>query len=714
MWHIARSLARRNHYGRLLTGFLVVASFLWTFAVLAVVAQLSLYDAAAHRVGQYRLVQPEHRDEAQYFYDIQRRGFADGTGSLVFTVVPRYADVPPPSFLPRDLPFGTMVASPAWLASPEAQQGWEIAERRVEGLGNVVGWPDEKLAIYWADPASARTEAMEPLARFEQGAGIELSGSFEYTNPGREIATFAMAMLLPGLLAYVSALRVGSGNRAHRVELLRQLGFSRSRITGLQLLELLPPVVGGTMLAFVVFVPFFAVPHIILRWVNTVVSAADLRAHWLWFVAAAIGALLVSIALVASPLGLRRERADIWRPRNAQAPKTLIWQAIAVIIWGCLGTILVAIVKSSDWILATPFVLIFIVVGFVLLLPLSLRATLRLIASRQVNTSALGPLVAGAQAQTRPQPTVRFAARSAAICLIFLVSAISLQAVQSDMSSLQTQHDARIARFAYSPNALQAAQQSGVVGSLVADTARALGDRVLFVVPSDDGMTAELIGKPEILQDFGLKPGTYEGTQSLPPDLARAVTQASSITVAASQQLPANASYYFVLTDDAAELRSKVQATLVPAPELIDHTRTFATAISRELRSYQGFSHVIAVGVVLLSVAVIFGFASELIRLRRALLVVNVMADGWRRIWSVVWRRMTIPVLIGTGAGIAVAFLLALGAQNTTRPIADLPWAAGIGVVVVAALIALGASAIITVSVCRNQRPVVFAASDEA
>lgn len=657
-----RTLRERSRYEPLRQWVLGAATVFLALSVAMLVAVSVTYDGWSQRSSarSARDVEVHTGEPALLTWLVLYQQGLDGHPFTLVYLAPLQEDAPLPPGVDRWPGDREVVASPAMIGTPEVAADSELGRYgRTIGVISSAGLtePQERLVYVGAEslPRGAGTPAID-ASGFGSTWSLEL-GSIVNRQPASQlIAVLTVFVLLPASWLLVVAVRIGASQRARRVGLLRLLGARRRDVMHVLWGEARRPLIMGLGAAAGILGLTLAI-DVPIPGVEFVLQARDMRSGLHLLIAAFGIAGLASVALVLSPLGLRRER----RRPPPKAPKLIVGLASPAAAGGTL--VAVNLTLAADAIDAVSVVFAVGSLTTLALLPTSARAWVALAAIRGRRKAWLmgdaSRIVGNAQVAATPAPAARFGATLAILIVITSFSysfAIAVAGVGE-----ASEYEAAVG------NDVIFVTPWRQVDPGRADAVRTMLNREFFVVAKSteaDDMTAtqRLTGSEEALKRLGV-----EDQGSLPPWVDGFVDH----TIVVIDDPPGDADSLVIsprrervelqqLQDELARLTVPAWTAALPAQDLYaSEARRVANAAWITLAG--------TAGILLALLALWSAYANELLRAVRSLHAIQLLAPSPRFVGRALLARVLTPVSVAVvgGCGLSVILILPLASGAT-------------------------------------------------
>lgn len=323
--------SRRGGNGGVRILALILATCLLGVAVLSVAMTSAVY-AARDRLSSDRT--PVLADTAEQATALWSAGFdvIDGEQVSVITVVPLSDDAPLPPGLSEWPEPGQAVLSPG-LEQAGADEG--ILDRYGSVIGEIgqagLTGPEEKLA--YINPATVDRSTLTPITGFYAPAGTPTGDALFAQQAMSLIELLIGLVMIPALVLFFVAARIGSSSRDRRTSLLTVLGASRRQRALLTLGESAVPVLVGAGLSLALLVTCLNVSvrvpvtgYLIPRTTITGQTLVFLA----WWAISVIAALILSVLM--NDLIPRRTDGRTTRPSTTLSVRWAIVAPVALLV----------------------------------------------------------------------------------------------------------------------------------------------------------------------------------------------------------------------------------------------------------------------------------------------------------------------------------------------------------------------------------------------
>lgn len=610
--------------------------------------------------------------------------------SVVY-ITPLRDGIDPPPGLDSWLAEGEIVISPAMADRPLTDRyGRPVGTIGSDGLVE-----DGELLVYVGGGA----RLTEANARVATGWGSEFGdrvGSDLYRAPLSHLLwLLTLLAVAPSAWFFITSLRIGGSQRARRVEVVRLLGAQRGHLRRLLWGEARTPI----LTAWAMTAGVFAVALVIdlpLPFLGFTLRSEDVRGSWSLVLAwVVVGVALTAMASV-SAVGLKTERRQ-----PPAAPRATWLRACAAPVAAALGLIAVNLAVAAAAIDVVPVAFGATMLATVVLLPMSTRSWLILVAQwgrrRAWLAGEPGAMTGAAQLAAAAAPASRFGATAAILIILvaFVYSfAQALGGARTHAEALRAQIGDDVATVTAwvqaDPQAweqaLDALRTEYAVVEVRVD--HSVGDGVMSFTGARADLDRMSLSNGDVLPRW-VDPGAVgeirvEISAVLPPveAPARSLVMARHDNAAIDRE---------GLKDALATHTVPTWNGTLPGDEWMVGTHV-------SLEQSRWISWLGAVGVMLALCALWVSYSNELLRASRSLLAVQVLAPDGRFVLNVLTWRVLAPVCVAVlgGSGLTLVLIAPLTTADYQLPLGFVTFCA------VAAIGTGGVALAVTVRACTR------------
>lgn len=739
---IGHSFSKQSRYGQLRFWFLTVATFATILSIFLMTVTNASYSGRELRSENRSVVYSQHTPgfvEA-FRHQIISSSVNEHQSVLVVYLEPLIEDAPLPPGLDSWPAPGTSIISPAleaYVASDNlAQRYGEIA-----GYIDITGLTDAGELLIYARPASGvlTDETADMGSHF--GAGFSF-GQTSYDQPlGAFLAMQGLLSILPALSALITATKLGAGARARRTTILSKLGISRAKMQIVHLAEASGPLLAGLGMAVAVACVFF-VTDVQVPITGFNILASDVQRHATLGITAILGALLlVSIIIVWGSAAFSEKRKPFNSPTTVSYFGAIAAPALALTTVIFMNLHYVEAFRSLGSELNGLIFTVGVIITLIFL-PHSVTqwvyitsTLIRRYAWRQGNP---GLLAGSAQTAARPRPASLFSYVTAMIIIVLSIAYTMISTLDrsaAEALEFQNQTGQRIAQLESTagPEAMAA------IASKLPDSYGAIQFRAQTETNTSSLLTIH--GDSRSLATFGLREGKYTdqqlfsdpAMQSVHPWLNYlAVSQNyRAVIISTTQSLPTisvmedpdNTSHVFdlllVSSHDGqsihlptlnAELAAAFPNHILEA-EFPGQDFLLGGMVDHEHAQWLWMFGVVGTAFILAGLWA--NYANELLRVKRQLGPVQVLAPTGSFATNTIATRILVPVSVAIVGGSSIAAVLTAPHSALTTGEIVIPWGLICSLAAVTGFSALIGWAVTSRSAVNHAKMLTLGAPDE-